>query len=116
MKAIDHISLFTVAFLLSATLAGSASAGDRVETANGVVEGTTEPDSGVRSFKGIPFAAPPVGDLRWKSPQPVKDWEGVRRADKFGPRAMQLPLFGDMVFPLRRDERGLPLLERVDAR
>src|SRR5207237_1444616 len=45
-----------------------------------------------------PFAAPPVGDLRWKAPQPVQPWKGVRRADRFGPRPMQLPLFGDMVF------------------
>jgi para-nitrobenzyl esterase len=68
-----------------------------VRTANGVVEGAREENS-VRVFKGIPFAQPPVGDLRWKPPQPAKDWSGVRMADKFGPRAMQLPLFGDMVF------------------
>src|SRR5205807_1266214 len=45
-----------------------------------------------------PFAAPPVGDLRWKPPQPVTRWEGVRKADRFSPRAMQPPIFGDMVF------------------
>ncbi|MDQ3843550.1 MAG: carboxylesterase family protein, partial [Bacteroidota bacterium] len=69
----------------------------QVRTANGIIEGTLE-KSGVRSFKGIPFAAPPVGDLRWKAPQPVNNWTGVRKADKFGPRAMQLPVFGDMNF------------------
>ncbi|MEO5593404.1 MAG: carboxylesterase family protein [Chitinophagaceae bacterium] len=68
----------------------------RVQTANGIVEGLNE--SGIRSFKGIPFAQPPVGNLRWKEPLPVKNWEGVRKADKFGARAMQLPLFGDMNF------------------
>lgn len=67
-----------------------------VKIANGVLEGIEE--SGIRSFKGIPFAAPPVGDLRWKEPQPVKSWTGVRKATKFGPRAMQRPLFGDMGF------------------
>jgi len=41
---------------------------------------------GVRMFKGIPFAAPPVGDLRWKPPQPVVPWTGVRKADTFGPK------------------------------
>ena len=68
----------------------------QVKTANGTLEGVDE--SGVRAFKGVPFAAPPVGDLRWREPQPVKNWTGVRKADKFGPRAMQLPLFGDMNF------------------
>ncbi|TKK71771.1 carboxylesterase family protein [Ilyomonas limi] len=69
----------------------------QVATANGTVEGTLE-KSGVRSFKGIPFAAPPIGDLRWKEPQPVKNWDGVRQTKQFGPRAMQAPIFGDMGF------------------
>ncbi len=68
----------------------------RVKTANGVLEGVDE--SGVKTFKGVPFAAPPVGNLRWREPQPVQNWSGVRKADKFGPRAMQLPVFGDMNF------------------
>lgn len=71
---------------------------ERVKIANGMLEGAYDKSSGVYSFKGIPFAAPPVGDLRWKPPQPVKNWSGVRKADKFGPRAMQLPIFGDMNF------------------
>src|SRR5665213_308915 len=96
MKAINLIPFFAVTIIFSMTAAVDA-AGDRVQTANGVLEGAGEAN-GIRSFKGIPFAEPPVGDLRWKPPQPAKDWEGVRRADKFGPRAMQLPLFGDMVF------------------
>lgn len=69
----------------------------RIKTANGLVEGVLE-KSGIRSFKGLPFAAPPVGDLRWKEPQPVKAWTGVLKADKFGPRAMQTAIFGDMMF------------------
>ena len=71
---------------------------NRVMTTNGIIEGTLEPDSGLRSFKGIPFAAPPVGELRWKPPQPVVNWAGIRKADQFGPRAMQLSVFGDMSF------------------
>ena len=67
-------------------------------TVNGLIEGTLEPESGLRVFRGIPFAAPPVGELRWKSPQPVTSWGEVRNADRFGPRAMQLPIFGDMNF------------------
>lgn len=61
---------------------------DRVEVASGVIEGLVRKD-GVRVFRGIPFAAPPIGDLRWKPPQPVQPWKGVRKADKFGPYAMQ---------------------------
>jgi para-nitrobenzyl esterase len=65
--------------------------------ANGALEGVVEA-SGIRSFKGIPFAQPPVGNLRFREPQPVHPWKGVRKADKFGPRAMQLPIFSDMNF------------------
>ncbi len=41
-------------------------------------------------YKGVPFAAPPVGDLRWREPQPVRRWQGVRRADAFAPACMQM--------------------------
>lgn len=62
---------------------------NQVKTANGIIESTVAPKDGVRSFKGIPFAQPPVGDLRWREPQPVTDWTGVRNADAFGPACMQ---------------------------
>ena len=64
-------------------------AADRVKVANGVLQSNAAPNEGVRSFKGIPFAQPPVGDLRWREPQPPKNWSGVRNADEFGPRCMQ---------------------------
>jgi len=66
-----------------------ALAADRVTTANGILESTSTPKDGVRTFKSIPFAQPPVGDLRWREPQPVKNWPGARNADQFGPRCMQ---------------------------
>ncbi|MFL5789157.1 MAG: carboxylesterase/lipase family protein [Flavisolibacter sp.] len=69
----------------------------QVKTANGIVEGYFD-RNGICSFKGIPFAAPPVGSLRWKDPQPVQNWQGILKADHFGPRAMQAPIFGDMGF------------------
>ncbi len=69
-----------------------------VMTSKGRISGARDDGTGVHSFKGIPFAAPPVGDLRWKAPQPVQPWSGVREALRFGPRAMQLPVFGDMNF------------------
>jgi len=78
-----------MAIFLSAALPGAAFAADRVKVANGLIETTAPPDAGVRSFKGIPFAQPPAGNLRWREPLPVQNWEGVRNADKFGPRCMQ---------------------------
>lgn len=69
----------------------------RVKINNGIIEGTAE-NSGIRSFKGIPFAQPPVDDLRWKEPQLVKNWTGILKADHFGNNGMQKPVFGDMNF------------------
>jgi para-nitrobenzyl esterase len=77
------------AVLLAGCLTGQALAADRVKIANGVLESTLPVKSGVRTFRGIPFGQPPVGDLRWREPQPVKNWTGVRNADKFGPTCMQ---------------------------
>jgi para-nitrobenzyl esterase len=81
-------------FLFPAIIIGTAAvlpalAADRVKTANGILESNSAPTDGVRSFKGIPFAQPPVGDLRWREPQSVKNWAGARNADQFGPRCMQ---------------------------
>lgn len=98
MKRINLISLFAMVMLLVTALAAEMRAQDRVKTANGMVEGTFDKGTGVRTFKGIPFARPPVGDLRWQAPQPAESWKGVRKADQFGPRCMQRPIFGDMGF------------------
>ena len=87
MRASVRTLLPAIAFCAATVL--PASGADRVKTANGMVESTLPPRDGVRSFKGIPFAQPPVGDLRWREPQPVKNWPGVRNADTFGPTCMQ---------------------------
>jgi len=68
------------------------------KTADGMLEGVVSPDGKVRTFKGVPFAAPPVGDLRWKAPQPVTPWTGVRNAVDFGARCMQGNIYSDMIF------------------
>ena len=58
-----------------------------VSVTGGQVRGAALPYGAV--FKGIPFAAPPVGDLRWREPQPVKPWTGVRDSTMFSPRCVQ---------------------------
>jgi para-nitrobenzyl esterase len=68
-----------------------------IKTADGTIEGVKE-RSTVRSFKGIPFAKPPVGELRWKEPQPADKWTDIKKATKFGANAMQKQPFGDMGF------------------
>ena len=68
----------------------------QVKTQYGVLEGFEE--DGVKKFLGVPFAQAPVGDLRWKAPQPVQAWEGVREAKAFGDDPMQPNVFGDMNF------------------
>ncbi len=58
-----------------------------VKTEGGLVQGTVE--DGLTVYRGIPFGAPPIGDLRWKAPQPAAKWEGVKQANNFGPRCYQ---------------------------
>ncbi|MDB4920818.1 carboxylesterase family protein [Mucilaginibacter sp.] len=55
----------------------------------GRISGVKSTTSDVVSFKGIPFAAPPIGGLRWKAPQPVEHWAGIKKCDAFGPSPMQ---------------------------
>ncbi|HXB57145.1 MAG TPA: carboxylesterase family protein [Vicinamibacteria bacterium] len=85
----------------AALLVVAGAAGAQVRTEAGLIEGTPGSVSHGAAFKGIPYAAPPVGDRRWKPPQAVVPWPGVRKATDFGPRCMQGRIFEDMVF---RDE------------
>jgi len=78
--------------------ANAQAAKDVVKTESGVLEGTVNTDHSVRIFKGVPFAAAPVGDLRWKAPQPAVHWDGVRPANKFGSACLQTNVFGDIYF------------------
>ena len=68
----------------------------QVKTQYGILEGFEE--DGVKKFLGVPFAQAPVGELRWKAPQPLQSWEGIREAKAFGNDPMQLDIFGDMQF------------------
>ncbi len=79
-------------------------AGDTTVRVNeGELAGVTEPGD-VRVFKGVPFAAPPVGNLRWRPPQPGAEWQGVRKADRFSANCMQevgirLPWTAEFMIP-----------------
>jgi len=124
MKPVALIVCLSLLYLISSAQLNPEKKLPTVKTANGILQGTAV--SGISEFKGIPFAQPPVGDLRWKEPQPVKNWEGTRIADHFGPRAMQLPVYSDMKFrsdgvsedclylnvwtPAKSDKEGLPVL------
>src|SRR5213082_2287069 len=82
----------TRAYLLSfasivCTLCSTGAIAQTVATQSGEVRGVTS--SGITSFKGIPYAAPPIGPLRWKPPQPVMPWQDVRGGDKTGAACMQ---------------------------
>lgn len=68
----------------------------RTTIANGIIEGNYDVKSGISQYFGIPFAKPPVGDLRWKAPQPVDNWKGVKETRQFAPRPIQGVVFGDM--------------------
>ena len=87
--------------LLAMPLALFAAIAPQVKTKLGVVEG--KDDGAVHAFLGIPYGAPPVGDLRWKPPVPAAKWTGVRKAAEFGAHCMQGRVFDDMVF---RDAGG----------
>jgi para-nitrobenzyl esterase len=77
-----------IQFLIGALLL-ALPVNNTVKVDGGIISGT-ETD-GVRSYKGIPYAAPPVGDLRWKAPQPVVAWQGVRDGSSFGAECPQAP-------------------------
>jgi len=79
---------FLATILIAAGTAGAA-VDDPVRLDTGIISGAATDNPEVRVFKGIPYAAPPVGDLRWRAPKPAAHWEGTRRADEFGPVCMQ---------------------------
>lgn len=86
-----------IAILLMALAVSTvAQSAPQVKTDNGPVEGKSV--GTINAFLGIPYAAPPIGDLRWKAPSPPAKWTGVRKATGFGARCMQGNVFGDMVF------------------
>ena len=108
-------TLGVLSLLLARFAAAAPTAPVRLDS--GLVEGELmDAASGLQVFRGIPYAAPPVGDLRWRPPQRVASWDGVRAAKEFGAICPQPPTAGD---DDRRgapaDQRGLPLPQRLDG-
>ena len=89
MSKVQAIIFAAVVACASSTVPAQSQAAPIVKTQNGDVQGVVGRQ--VYVFKGIPFAAPPVGDLRWREPQPAASWQGVRRASTFGNACMQTP-------------------------
>ena len=91
-------TLASLATLLLFSLPALAANPLQVKTDKGKVEGAYTTDHQVIAFKGIPYAAPPVGDLRWQPPMPAAKWKGVRQATEFGSHCVQSGGYPDMVF------------------
>jgi para-nitrobenzyl esterase len=108
MPSIHQLSYSIIAMkrLLAFTLVCALNAGVRAQSNNafpvqtvtqkGIIEGDYNTHTGIQTYLGVPFAKPPVGGLRWKAPQPMDPWKGVKQTKKFGPRPMQTLVFGDM--------------------
>ncbi len=123
-KAMKLLVMAVIAMAMQACSQQKKEVTLQVKTQAGIVEGVAE--DGIKKFLGVQFAEAPVGDLRWKAPQPVKAWEGVRDAKAFGNDPMQPNIFGDMSFrgasrsedclylniwtPANFEDEGLPVL------
>ncbi len=119
-KVMLTVALFCL--LILNTLAQSP----QVKIENGIIEGIADSQAGLELYLGVPFAKPPVGDLRWRAPQPLENWVGVRQTKAFGPSAKQINIFGDMIYrsngtsedclylnvwtPAKKVTKGLPVL------
>jgi para-nitrobenzyl esterase len=90
MSGAATLSLAVAACAVLAAAPAQAALEKPVQTRNGLVSGMPGSAAGVTEFRGIPFAAPPVGPLRWRAPQPAANWTGVRKADHWGDSCMQL--------------------------
>ena len=83
-------------FALAALFVPPLAQADTLKVEGGEIADAAANSSGVRLFKGLPYAAPPVGDLRWRPPAPVTPWQGALKADVWGPRCMQANRIGDI--------------------
>jgi para-nitrobenzyl esterase len=91
-------TLAVIAAVLGTAMTIGRSEAAQVKLEDGAIEGTASSDGRVRIYKGVPYAAPPVGELRWQPPRPAAPWVGVRKTLGFGPRCMQARIYDDMIF------------------
>jgi para-nitrobenzyl esterase len=128
MKLLRKITqiILCVSVLLPATAQNNNSIAVQTKIENGVIEGYYDIQTEIQYYLGIPFAQPPVGELRWKAPQPVKDWQGIKETKAFGARPVQGMPVGNMKSrsngisedclylnvwsPAKRNTKGLPVL------
>ena len=82
---------FFILIFTSLALASCSDSNPVLTIEGGQVIGVPTPTRGIIAYKGLPFAAPPVGNLRWKEPQPIVPWTGVKKADTYGAAATQTP-------------------------
>ncbi|MDI9880571.1 carboxylesterase/lipase family protein [Flectobacillus longus] len=124
-----HLTILaSVVCLATSTMIAQTNFNFPVQTSidNGVIEGNFDTQTDIQTYFGVPFAKPPVGQLRWKAPQPIDNWTGVKETKKFGPRPVQSIVFGDMASrsnglsedclylnvwtPAKRNTKDLPVL------
>jgi para-nitrobenzyl esterase len=128
INAVRATYILSVIILLNGMVSAQTKDGFpiQVKIENGIIEGLYDTRSGLQEYFGVPFAKPPVGDLRWKAPQPLENWKGVLSTKAFGPRPVQAIVFGDMNSrsaglsedclylnvwtPAQRNTAGLPVL------
>ncbi|HMQ45889.1 MAG TPA: carboxylesterase family protein [Saprospiraceae bacterium] len=126
MRSIFLFATLMLFIHMKATAQGKNAFPTQVHTKNGIVEGLYDTHTGIQTYFGVPFAKPPVGDLRWKAPQPIDNWKGIKETKAFGPRPMQALVFGDMASrsdgvsedclylniwtPATRNNKNLPVL------
>jgi acetyl esterase/lipase len=92
----ERASTATAAVFAVAAFSSTAYAAPTLQVEGGQIADVSPGPSGIRVFKGIPYAAPPVGDLRWRPPQAVPRWDRIRTAIEWGPRCVQSNRLGDL--------------------
>ncbi len=105
------VPLAALVLTVLSSVAAYAAITEPVRTDSGTLSGVAGDSPQVRVFKGVPFAAPPTGDLRWRPPQPVKAWTGTRAADKFSANCMQRQAGGGAFPPYGGDRSATEMSE-----